>query len=139
MTEQSPIFALMTKQDILSSFNPNDPGQPGQLFGFPFTPETSELVIIPVPWEVTVSYHSGTAGGPQAILDASAQVDVAMKDITDAWKLGVSMLPFPNALYEESVKLRDWATNHIAGTTDAPKAGGPAFRKINEACENLNV
>jgi agmatinase len=129
----------MTKEDQLASFNPNDPGQPGQIFGLPFTPETSELVIIPVPWEVTVSYHSGTAGGPQAVLEASTQVDVAMKDIPDAWKLGISMLPFPAALYEESVKLRDWASNHIAGASETPKPGDPAARKINEACENLNV
>jgi agmatinase len=129
----------MTKEDQLASFNPNDPGQPGQLFGLPFTPETSELVIIPVPWEVTVSYHSGTAGGPQAVLEASTQVDVAMKDISDAWKLGISMLPFPNALYDESVKLRDWASNHIAGASESLKPGDPAAGKINEACENLNV
>ena len=73
-----------------STFNPNGPGIRGQLFGLPFTPETSQIVIIPVPWEVTVSYHSGTAGGPQAVLEASSQVDLAVRDIPDAWKLGVS-------------------------------------------------
>lgn len=129
----------MTKADQISSFNPNAAGAPGQLFGLPFTPETSELVIIPVPWEVTVSYHSGTADGPQAVLNASSQVDLAIKDIPDAWKLGVSMLPFPHSLHEESVRLRDWAANHIGTASGEISAGDPGLRKINEACENLNI
>lgn len=129
----------MTKADIISSFNPNSPGLPDQLFGLPFTPETSELVIIPVPWEVTVSYHSGTAKGPEAIRAASTQVDVALKEIPDAWKLGVSMLPIPESLYEENVKLRDWAARHIDESDGDIKPGDPALKKINEACENLNI
>ena len=129
----------MTKQDQIASFNPNSAAATGQLFGLPFTPETSELVIIPVPWEVTVSYHSGTADGPQAILDASGQVDLAIKDIPDAWKFGVSMLPFPHSLHEESVRLRDWAANHISTAGGEIKADDQGLRKINEASENLNV
>lgn len=129
----------MSKEEQLSDFNPNSPGIEGRLFGLPFTPDTAELVIIPVPWEVTVSYHSGTASGPKAVMDASTQVDVAVKDIPDAWKLGVAMLPFPDALFEESTKLREWATTHIEQATGSIKAGDPAVKKINEACENLNV
>ncbi len=129
----------MTKQEIIATFDPNSPGLPGQLFGLPFTPETSSLIIIPVPWEVTVSYHSGTADGPQAVLEASSQVDVANKDIPDAWKLGVTMLPFPHSMHEESTKLRDWATRHASGDHGGLNAGDPALKKINEASENLNI
>lgn len=129
----------MTREEIIQSINPNTAGIQGQLFGLPFTPETSELVIIPVPWEVTVSYHSGTAGGPQAVLDASSQVDLAMKAIPDAWKLGVSMLPFPHSLYEESTKLREQATRRSDSGDGNLKADDPALKKINEACEDMNV
>ena len=129
----------MTRDEQIQSFNPNGAGIQGQLFGLPFTPETSQIVIMPVPWEVTVSYHSGTAGGPQAVLDASSQVDLAVKDVPDAWKLGVSMLPFPHSMYDESTRLRDWATQHSASTSGDLKANDPALKKINEACENLNI
>ena len=128
----------MTREEQIQSFNPNSAGIQGQLFGLPFTPETAQLVIIPVPWEVTVSYHSGTAGGPQAILEASSQVDLAMKDVPDAWKLGVSMLPFSHSMYDESTKLRDWATQH-SGSSGTLKVNDAALKKINEACENLNI
>lgn len=129
----------MTKEEQIAGFNPNSPAAEGTLFGLPFTPETAELVIIPVPWEVTVSYHSGTAQGPQAILDASAQVDLAHREISDAWKMGISMLPFPHSLYEESTKLREWAERHATSYDGQLKPDDPALKKINEACENLNV
>ena len=132
-------FRGMTREELIQSINPNTAGIEGQLFGLPFTPEASELVIIPVPWEVTVSYHSGTAGGPQAVLDASSQVDLAMKDIPDAWKMGVSMLPFPHSMFDESTKLRDWATQHSSSNDGKLKPDDPGLKKINEACENLNI
>ena len=37
--------------------------------------ETSAAVVIPCPWEQTVSYGAGTAAGPEAILEASHQVE----------------------------------------------------------------
>lgn len=37
--------------------------------------DTSAAVVIPCPWEQTVSYGAGTAAGPQAILEASHQVE----------------------------------------------------------------
>src|SRR5690606_40289235 len=98
----------------IEQFDPNGPGVSGQLFGLPFTPETGSLVVVPVPWEVTVSYHSGAAFGPRGILDASTQVDLFMKDIPDAWKSGICMLPIPENLIEESNKLRMLAAEHIS-------------------------
>ncbi|MGE4317357.1 MAG: agmatinase [Deferribacterales bacterium] len=39
-------------------------------------PETSLFHIIPVPYEKSVSYGSGTAEGPEAIIEASCQLEV---------------------------------------------------------------
>jgi agmatinase len=41
----------------------------------PATPERSRYEIIPVPFEQSVSYGHGTAGGPAALLDASTHVE----------------------------------------------------------------
>lgn len=38
--------------------------------------EACRGVVVPVPWEATVSYGGGTARGPRAILDASAYVEL---------------------------------------------------------------
>lgn len=131
----------MTKNELIAQFDPNGPGVAGNLFGLPFTPATAEVVIIPVPWEVTVSYHSGTARGPLAVLEASSQVDLALKEIPDAWQLGISILPFPADMHEESEKLRDLSGRHIRALESGEKLlpGNPITTKINEASENLNI
>ena len=82
----------MTKQEIIENFDPNQPGSPdATLFGLPFSAEQSEIIIVPVPWEVTVSYGSGTSGGPQAVFDASFQVDLLHQQFPGLWKLGIYM------------------------------------------------
>jgi agmatinase len=131
----------MSKELLISRFDPNGPGVAGNLFGLPFTLETAEVVVVPVPWEVTVSYHTGTAKGPQAVIEASSQVDLAMREIHDAWKLGITNMPVPTDLFEESLKLRELASRHIRALESGEKIQGdnPIAAKINEACENLNI
>lgn len=132
---------MLSKEEIIQSFDPNAPGISHNLFGLPFSLDQAEVVIIPVPWEVTVSYHTGTVQGPRAVLEASAQVDLFVKDIPDAWKLGVAMQPIPQNLMDESSKLRELSSQYIksleAGTALNPN--DPVLIKINESSENLNI
>jgi agmatinase len=104
----------MTKEEAISNFDPNSVGASGSLFGLPFTPENAALVLIPVPWEVTVSYTAGCAKGPETILKASAQVDLYQKDIPDAWKYGIAMLELPRSIRKLSESLRELAAGYIA-------------------------
>jgi agmatinase len=75
------------------SFDPNAPAQSQGIFGLPHTPEESRVVLIPVPWEATVSYGAGTAEGPAAILRASHQVDLFDRDTGRPYESGIAMLP----------------------------------------------
>jgi agmatinase len=76
----------------LSTFDPNSPGLlSNNIFGLPTSPENSELILIPVPWEVTVSYANGTARGPEHIFNASLQVDLYDADVVDGWRKGFYM------------------------------------------------
>ncbi len=80
----------MTKQEKIDSFDPSQPGlADASIYGLPFTADESEIIIIPVPWEVTVSYGAGASRGPEAIFDASFQVDLHHQDYPDLWKLGM--------------------------------------------------
>lgn len=80
----------MTKEEIIQNFDSSQPGlADATIFGLPFTAEQSEIIIIPVPWEVTVSYGSGTSEGPNAILEASFQVDLQHQEFPELWKLGM--------------------------------------------------
>ncbi|HZW09129.1 MAG TPA: agmatinase family protein [Phycisphaerales bacterium] len=59
------------------------------IFGLPFTREEAALVVIPVPFEATVSYGGGTESGPGAVRIASAQVDLLDRRFGDAWTRGI--------------------------------------------------
>lgn len=104
---------MQTKEDILKNHDPNGVGIKGSFLGLPFSPENAELIIIPVPWDVTVSYSEGTANGPAAILEASTQLDLYVKDIPDAWKLGISLLPISEDIESQSKGFRKEAVAYI--------------------------
>ena len=56
-------------------FDPDAAAQPGSgLFGLTHSRERARIAVIPVPYEATTSYRTGTADGPAAVLEASAQV-----------------------------------------------------------------
>lgn len=126
---------------MMENFDPNGLGVKGNLFGLPITPEEAELIIIPVPWEVTVSYQEGTAQGPQAILQASFQVDLFHHEIKEAWKTSIAMLPLADDLLNENNQLRQLAKTHIESleTGKDHESGKVITTKINEASENLNI
>jgi agmatinase len=94
----------------LSHFDPNSVGlKTNNIFGLPFKEEDAELILLPVPWEVTVSYGQGTSRGPEKIFEASMQVDLYDPDVTDAWKKGFYMLPVDKNIRKKSDYLRQCA------------------------------
>ena len=128
----------MTKEEKISLFNPNGIGSSnGNLFGLPFTPEEAEMIVIPVPWEVTVSYTTGTALGPKAILEASPQLDLYDVELKDAWKRGVCMLPAPDNIKALSDKLREKASRHIEDLENDGTGHLSIVEEINKESINL--
>jgi agmatinase len=98
----------------LSTFDPNCVGNPNNnIFGLPFSEEESRLVIMPVPWEVTVSFGSGTARSGEQIMRASLQVDLFDPDVTDGWKQGFFMKESDKKILLKSDYLRKEAELYI--------------------------
>jgi agmatinase len=134
----------MSKNTNIEDFNPNDIGNAdNNIFGLPFSPADASLVIIPVPWEVTVSYSAGTAKGPEAVYDASYQVDLYDPFVKDAWKLGVAMMPIDSEIKQTSKRLRKKAEKYIdmysLGKTATKNAQMKAIKKeVDNACRDLN-
>lgn len=96
--------------NTLKTFDPNSPGLlSNSIFGLPFSIEESELILIPVPWEVTVSYRPGTSRGPEQVFDASMQVDLYDPEYIDAWQKGYHMLPIDKNIKNKSDYLRSCA------------------------------
>lgn len=98
----------------LSQFDPNSAGNPNNnIFGLPFSEEEAQLVILTVPWEVTVSYKSGTARAPEHIFKASLQVDLLDNDNKDAWRRGIYMREHDRKVLLKSDYLRKEAELYI--------------------------
>ena len=94
----------------LSNFDPNSVGlKSNNIFGLPFKEDEAALVLLPVPWEVTISYRDGTSRGPENIYDASMQIDLYDPDVVDGWKKGFHMLPVDKIIRKKSDYLRQCA------------------------------
>ena len=104
------------KKDMadISNFDPNSVGNPNNnIFGLPFTEEDAALVIVPIPWEVTVSYRAGTARAPEHMCKASVQVDLTDADVKDGWKRGFFMREIDRKILMKSDYLRKEAELYI--------------------------
>ncbi len=102
----------------MPAIDPNAAAQFDGVYGLPFTPEQARVVLVPVPWEATVSYGAGTADGPAAILRASRQVDLLDRDTGRPYEAGLAMLEIPADVRAWSDEARRLAAPVIA-------AGGP--------------
>ena len=94
--------------------------------------------MIPVPWEVTVSYGAGTASAPAAVLAASSQVDLENETYPDAWKKGIAMAAEP----VEVRRLNDATRPKALEVIDAIARGSAenaraSLREVNRACDAM--
>jgi agmatinase len=128
----------------LQNYNPSSVGQfNGNLYGLPFDYDSAKLIVIPVPWEVTVSYGAGTANAPQCILTASPQLDLFDLDNPDGWKQGIFMMEISQDLLDKNRYNRALAAKIIdrleAGKqlTDAPNLT-PVLMEVNQASQEVN-
>jgi len=128
----------------LSNFDPNSVGNPNNnILGLPFSEEDARLVILPIPWEVTVSYNAGTARAPDHIFTASLQVDLYDPDYKDAWKQGFFMRSPDKKILMKSDYLRKEAElyiNYIAQgeSVESNKFMTKTLKEINQGSLFLN-
>jgi len=129
----------------LSLFDSNGPSNPkNNIFGLPFSEEEARLVILPIPWEVTVSYGAGTSRAPEHVFHASMQVDLFDGETSDAWKKGIFMRQPDRKILMKSDYLRKEAELYINYTSKGEVLEKNSFmckslKEINEGSANLNT
>lgn len=131
---------MSSKEKKIAAFDPNSfAADESNIFGLPFTEDESDVVLLPVPWEVTVSYGTGTAEGPAAIFEASKQVDLFYPEFPDGWKQGFFMAETPKKLHKLSSKLRSKTEEYLdllfAG--EVGKHGEKLLDAVNRGCEEM--
>ncbi len=134
----------MSKASKIKQFDPNSPASANaNIYGLPFTAEESDMVLVPVPWEVTTSYGGGTSHGPAAIREASFQVDLYHPEFPDLWKRGIHFDELPKALLEQSKALKKEAAHVIdvlvnGGNEKQRSRAQKALEKVNAECAVMN-
>lgn len=128
----------------LSNFNPDSVGNPDyNIFGLPTEEEDARLIILPVPWQVTVSYRPGTARAPDHIMAASYQVDLFDKDFNKQWREGYYMRKPDQKILTKSDYLRKEAELYINYVASGEQVADNRFmaktlKDINEGSVLLN-
>ncbi|HRP30883.1 MAG TPA: agmatinase family protein [Agriterribacter sp.] len=128
----------------ISKFDPNSSGNPNyNIFGLPFTEEDARLVVLPVPWEVTVSYLAGTARAPERIKKASLHVDLFDPDVPDGWKQGFHLREPDKKILFKSDYLRKEAELVIDFISQGQQVNDNRFmckalKEVNEGSAFLN-
>jgi agmatinase len=129
----------------LTGFDPNGPAAANRnLFGLPFTEEEARVVLLPVPWEVTVSYGTGTARAAEHILHASQQIDLYDYNVPAGWKKGFFMRPADKNILMRSDYLRKEAELYIHFQTeegnklDENEFMQNGLNEVNKGSEEMN-
>lgn len=113
-------------------FDPDAPALASSgIYGLPFAPEDSRVVIVPVPFEATTSYGGGTSKGPAAVLEASRQVDLFDHETGRPYAAGISMLDVPR-------NVARWNREAKALAATVIEKGGPVDKKTRAAADQVN-
>lgn len=124
------------------TFDPDAAAKPGSgIFGLSTTRDDAKVVLILVPFDATTSYARGTAKGPDAILRASAQVDLYDLRFGRVYETGFFMEKPNPAIRRLSASAGVIARRLIArGGADLSRpADRAAAAKVDRACEQVNA
>ena len=118
----------------MTGFNPNDPGVAnGGYFALPYKLEDSEIVVISAPWDVTTSYGAGTHKGPEAIIDASVQVDLFDSAVEKAWETRIGTHPIDEKIVKLNKRSRKIAEHVIEKLEE-----GVSARELSKELDEVN-
>jgi agmatinase len=112
------------------------------LFGIPSTAQSARVVILPVPWEVTTSYGSGTSRGPLAVWQASPQIDLFDLELGTAFESGYHLLPISQKLQTQNDQLKTLALalrEELESRGKLSAASEKTLAQINAACQAMSA
>jgi len=131
---------MATDQQNLN-YNPNAAADPqAGIFGLPYSFDDAKVIYLPVPWEATTSYGGGTSHGPEAILNASSQMDVFDLDVKNPYLAGLHAHAISPEMFELNRRSKILAQTIIEAYGEIDHL--PALQKnldlVNAASATLN-
>ncbi|HVZ94988.1 MAG TPA: agmatinase family protein [Phycisphaerales bacterium] len=123
-------------------FDPDAAAKPGTgIFGLPTTREEARIILIPVPFDATTSYGGGASGGPEAVLAASAQVDLFDIQFGRVYEAGLFMEAIDESVASLSRKARAAAKPviEIGGAEPGDAEHASVLTEVNRACDTVTA
>ena len=113
-----------------------------RLFGTPVSIAEASIILIPVPWGVTVPSRSSTSLAPYSVLKASHQIDIFEKNNTPSSKVDISMLPIHYEWGMLSEQLRNSVIAYIndlesGNITQQNGSDQDTIRKVNNSAHTI--
>ncbi len=102
------------------------------IFGLDTTPQDARVVLVPVPFDATTSYRPGAARGPQAILQASYQIDLHDREVGDPWREGIALAGASPGVVERGATARR-LVEELRESPDPEK-----LDRVNRLCGEVN-
>lgn len=127
------------------NFDPDNNFQLAQgIFGLPADLKKKGIVLVPVPWEVSVSYGAGTANAPDAIYKASSQIDLYDDFAPDEWNKGIFLSNEIAGVEDANAVCRSLASKIISfleehGNAKLPEDLNNALHEINTQSEIIHT
>ena len=110
---------------------------PQESFGFVSDLESSEVVLIPVPWEVTTSYGGGTSEAPECIREASFQLDFFHQDYQKSYNDLIHFEPSDSYVKKLNQKTCSISRKIISNWNKKGPASSKRIQEVNKACEEM--
>ena len=122
------------------TFDPSAPSaHDAGIFGLPHSVDEAHVVVVPVPFEATVSFRTGTARGPEAIVQASRQVDLFDADVGRPYERGIAVEDAPAWLPPLAASARAAATAAIDAQVDGRTPNAADIAVVDSAGDRLNA
>lgn len=126
----------------LSKFDPNGAAHGNGIFGLPHGPDDANVHLLPVPFDATTSYGGGASAGPEAIHQASMQVDLYDHSFGSIWEAGLYLHAPPEGVEDLSARARGAALPIIEmGGVDPAHPSGYAhtLQMVNDASKHVQM
>jgi agmatinase len=118
--------------------DPTLPSHPkSSIFGLNDSPKDAQIILLAVPFDATTSYGQGAALGPQAILQASHQIELFDLDVGEPYQKGIAWIDAPEEINQyntEALGQVALVRQHLAQGQEAPAL----LEEIDSLCDKIN-
>jgi agmatinase len=108
------------------------------IYGLLGSAEEARVIVVPVPYEATTSYGGGTSNGPQAVFEASKQVDLYDEETGHPYAAGIAMLEIPENVVAWNREAKEAAAAVIRAGGVVDQATRIAAAVVNEYGQRVN-